>query len=399
MLTIKYELPQPAPIFKLPNPFKQPLLKLAPTTYKVCVTGFERKSDHHVWFSIIVTNTEPKSVDSYIIYRTYDQFNQWHQSLKKQYQPSDEVPNLRKSKSLFGLTHLSPNEKFNELEGYLAQVQRSNSLMLAEPCSRMFFGPTQLDKDLSDIVLHHQIVTPIKEPIIQRALNHSTGVSLERSRSIKSTKSSNSKNSVGLSRSKSNAIGTMRRTISDDSTISDSGSETTEELTAPWNRVRENVSEYDSLPKMVIAPWNIKNMDLKDQEMLDELKPVQFKRGSTILFGDRAKRIRDFEKCMGNTVPSDMIKLKVTLNKDYTVVLKVARSIHYNELMLKIRAKFLRNSYACSTELTNKALAFKLDNLKVYQLNSDEELLRVMANQVECLHLALVDVNKKFVVR
>ncbi|KAI9291317.1 hypothetical protein K502DRAFT_333283 [Neoconidiobolus thromboides FSU 785] len=383
---------------------------VAPINFNANICGFEKANDH-LWFTIVVTsNYSHLPTKSYFIKRTFSQFVKFSNQISKQCQLSTIKP----AKYFLTICFMSSLQKYEEIDRYLQKFNCLDKQLLNEESIRQFFGLNEKDQDLNSFKLDqiglkrsHTLknksskkytetdnITPLTtttqsvDDLTSTIVTPFTSEKLDNLPQLKRTLSTN----PILLRSKS-LFQRQRTTIEPLSRKSSTAS--IESLNpAPWNK-REEEANLNG----VIAPWNIKNLEKKEQEIISNLKPIMIKRRSRMLLGERGIRMRDFEMSMDKLIPNEKIKVKVVLNKDQIVSLRVNRSIHYNDLVYKIRAKFLRNSYSCVSEIQNKLLVFKRENNKLFQLANDEDLNALMAIKPEQLTLALVNMDKKFLVR
>ncbi|KAJ9078618.1 hypothetical protein DSO57_1004882 [Entomophthora muscae] len=377
----------------------------APLAFKASIVGFE-KLDNHVWFTVSVSSNEPGLPSKhYQIARTFRQFVHFSQQLKQQ--AETKIPALRPAKHFFTIPLMSCQQKFEELERYLAQYSRLPKELAAAPLSRTFFGIRESDLHFNNARLSTDDIP--ETPALVRSTSDSTvatqssddtpalpppPVGMKRSRSL-SVRPFLDNARTALVRSRS-VMQPLTRSLSNKSLEENVP-------VAPWNLSAlppaEEIPLDAKIPKSVIAPWNIKNLDTADQAIIEQLKPVLSKRKSSMQLGERGSRMRDFENCMDSTLPADYIKVKVMLNSTQIIMLRVLRSIKFDQLIIKIKAKFLKNSQSSISNIQNKLLVYKLSSSKIYQLTNSHQFDELMALKPESITLCWIDVDRKFITR
>ncbi|KAI0235949.1 hypothetical protein L0F63_004918 [Massospora cicadina] len=380
--------------------FQEVVSMQAPLAFQASIIGFE-KLESHVWFTIAINTTEVGLPGKhYQIARTFRQFVEFSQQLRQEAQI--DIPVLRPAKHFLTISLMTPHQKFEELARYLVQYSRLPQLLSASPLSRSFFGIHESDLQLNTISINQVSELP---PLVRStsdssdtdtthpSSNTTTGSGVKRSRSLSMRPFLDSARTA-LNNSRS-VMHPMKKSISNRSLKEKFN-------TAPWNRTAPPSDDEAPLepkvPTKVIAPWNIKNLDTADQAVLDQLKPVLPKVKTRLQLGERSLRMRDYENCMDANLPIDYLKIKVLLNSSQIIMLRVPTTIKFEDLNLKIKAKFLSNSLSCIPHIQNKLLAYKLSN-KVYKLTNQLELDELMALDPQSISLGWIDAESKFINR
>ncbi|ORY05018.1 hypothetical protein K493DRAFT_296705 [Basidiobolus meristosporus CBS 931.73] len=407
-------------------------VKLAPVISAVTIGGFEKRSDRKHWFTVHVipadfdvetVNAGSRTKRPYVIYRTQEDFSELSLRLG---QADHEIPTIQFRRRNFLMIPPSPQKVRDRLDQFVKKLFQNPVMVLTSPVVLEFFG--LWDSDIKHMRKQFGTGYPDFEVEDENDARFDSAIDLSTTAEVKM-------NSPEKEISFLDSFSTRHSTISVIKPIlrrarSAMLGESEDRVT--WSKVEspniDDDDEYGSSKPGIVAPWNLRYMDpVLVQTILPPMgefscassptptpaSPILFptssnlRRSGTIGRGQRSLGPRTLRKATSTNslsaaaaVTEDLdvdsltfIKVKAILNDDTIVILRVHRSISYDDLYDKILLKF-RLCGQQTDDLIGKSLVYRLTENRAFFVSSEEELQSALMHECDKITFYLVSTHK-----
>ncbi|ORX98476.1 hypothetical protein K493DRAFT_349271 [Basidiobolus meristosporus CBS 931.73] len=412
-------------------------VKLAPVISAVTIGGFEKRSDRKHWFTVHVIpadfdaetiNAGSKIKRPYVIYRTQEDFSELSLRLG---QVDHEFPAIQFRRRNFLLISPSPQKVRDRLDQFVRKLFQNPVMVLTSPVVLEFFG--LWDSDIKH--MRKQFGTGYPDFEVEDENDTRFDSAIDLSATTEAKVGSPEKEISFL-----DGFSTRHSTISVIKPIlrrARSAMLGESEDRVAWPKVGspntdedDDDDEFGSSRPGIVAPWNLRYMDpVLVQTILPPMgefsctssptptpaSPIHFppssnlRRSGTIGRGQRSLGPRTLRKATSTNSLSaaaaaaatdeldadslTFIKVKAILNDDTIVILRVHRSISYDDLYDKILLKF-RLCGQQADDLMGKSLVYRLTENRAFFVSSEEELQSALMHECDKITFYLVSAHK-----
>ncbi|KAK9765961.1 hypothetical protein K7432_005309 [Basidiobolus ranarum] len=425
------------------------VVKLAPLISTASIDAFEKHSDKKRWFTVTVIpadlDQEGDARKAYSIYRTQEHFVQLSTKLHRTFASQQiDIPELQLPQRTFLVLSPSGAKVCAKLNTYVQNLFQYPTYVAASSMVLEFFGVWRSDIehvhkhfddddyyridsaiDISekiDFELNSNQSTPTSpkspfspnlapQPLLQKKSSFHSGLMkkykpLGRSGTL-ITPDVAQDNRPNLRRSKS-------------AMLNRKGSQ------APWNRVKRDMKPVESEHRTaIIAPWNLHYIEPdKVRDLLPTLptpsspylgsdpasdSPVSLSRSNTLR---RAGTISRIDSCRSttrtlrkttstnslsaaarrDTEPIAFLKVKVVLDEETIVILRIHRTISFEDLQCRILLK-LRTCGKQFDDLDSRTLIFRLSDSKAFLVTGEKELNSALSHGTDRVTFYFIQVD------